>query len=71
MPVATRSTVRMTVDVPLERRLDLRAVAHLAWKVRRGLGQRLDFARRAIHRSENHHQRLGEAVAVYSVRAVN
>ena len=49
-----------TVDVALEGRLDLRAVAHLVRKVRRDVRQRLHLPRRPIHRSEDHHQRLGK-----------
>ena len=48
------------VDVALEGRLDLGAIAHLARKIRRDLGQRLDLTRRPVDRAEDHHQRLRE-----------
>ena len=59
------------VDVPLERRLDLRAVAHLAWKagevsVSASTSRVGRYTARKIIISG-----LEKAVAVYSVRAVN
>ena len=51
------------IDVALERRFDLHSVSDFLRKVRRHVGQRINFACRAIDGTKHHQQRFGECRA--------